>query len=172
VEPEHIALQYPSVHHLLEPDDLRPRRPGRPPEANPGWRRERAERSHGRGYTEWEGWRRMRILSSCDVVPGDQVILTSAQLDRICRARGVRNLVYAGFATNMCLLFAPGGAQDMLEYGYRLFLIREATHAVEYPDTFAERLMTRAALKYFELKLGDTIGFDQYMAALGASPVP
>lgn len=56
----------------------------------------------------------------------------------------------------------------MLRYGYRIFLIREATLAVEYPDTFAERLMTRAALKYFELKVGDTIGFEQYVAACQA----
>ncbi|MBI3971977.1 MAG: hypothetical protein HY332_11860, partial [Chloroflexi bacterium] len=40
--------------------------------------------------------------------------------------------------------------------------------AVEYPDTFAERLMTRAALKYFELVIGDTIAFDDYVAACHA----
>jgi hypothetical protein len=28
--------------------------------------------------------------------------------------------------------------------------------------------MTRAALKYFELKLGDTIGFDQFVEACRA----
>ena len=168
VEPPNIALKYPSVHHMLEPEDLEPPRRERPPEANPGWKKARAERSHGRGYAEWEGWQQMRILSSCDAEPGDQVILTSAQFDRICRARGIKNLVYTGFATNMCIMFAAGGAQDMLDYGYRIFLIREATHAVEYPDTFEERLMTRAALKYFELKLGDTIGFEQYVEAARA----
>ena len=44
-------------------------------------------------------------------------------------------------------------------------MIREATLAVEYPDTFADRTMTEAALKYFMLKVGDTIGFEQYLAA-------
>lgn len=167
VEPSNIALKYESVHHLLEEEDLRPAKPAhaRPPEANPGWNRARAERSHGRGYAEWEGWRQMRILSSCDAAPGDQVLLTGRQFDRILRARGIKNLVYTGFATNMCILDSAAATREMLGYGYRIFLIREATLAVEYPDTFAERLMTRAALKYFELKVGDTIGFDDYVAA-------
>src|SRR5919202_1144405 len=62
-----------------------------PPEATPGWNRQRAERSHGEGYAEWEGWQQMRILASCDAAPGDQVILTAAQLDRICRSQGIKN---------------------------------------------------------------------------------
>ncbi|HEX2185164.1 MAG TPA: isochorismatase family protein, partial [Chloroflexota bacterium] len=138
------------------------------PEVNPGWNRARNERSHGRGYLEWEGWDTMRILSSCAPEPGDQVILTGRQLDRICRERGIKNLVYTGFATNMCILDSPAATREMLGYGYRIFLIREATLAVEFPDTFPERLMTRAALKYFQLKIGDTIAFDQYVAACDA----
>jgi nicotinamidase-related amidase len=166
VEPRNIALQYGSVHALLEPDELTPPAPpARPPEVNPGWRKARAERSHGRGYQEWNGWQQMRILASCDAEPGDQVILTGRQLDRHCRLKGIKNLVYTGFATNMCILDSPAATREMLGYGYRIFLIREATLAVEYPDTFAERLMTRAALEYFELVIGDTIGFDEYVAA-------
>jgi nicotinamidase-related amidase len=167
VEPANIALKYDSVQYRLEPEDLESSRPARPrpPEANPGWNRERAERSHGRGYQEWEGWQQMRIMACCDAEPGDQVILTGRQFDRILREHGIKNLVYAGFATNMCILFSPAATQEMLSYGYRIFLIREATLAVEFPETFASRLMTQAALKYFELKIGDTITFENYVAA-------
>ena len=56
----------------------------------------------------------------------------------------------------------------MLGYGYKVFLIREATLAVEYPDTFAERLMTRSALKYFQQAVGDTVGYEQFMEACEA----
>jgi nicotinamidase-related amidase len=151
---------------MLEPEDLNPppARP-RPPEANPGWNRERAQRSHGRGYAEWEGFKQMRIIASCDAEPGDQVILTGRQLDRICRSKGIKNLIYTGFATNMCVLQATAGTQEMLSYGYRIFLIREATLAVEYPETLATRMMTESALRYFQLKVGDTIGFDQFVEA-------
>ncbi len=167
VEPANIALKYDSVHHMLEPEALQPAPPARPrpPEANRGWNRERNERSHGAGYAAWPGWGEMRIMASCDAEPGDQVILTGAQLDRILRARGIKNLVYTGFATNMCILDSAAATREMLGFGYRIFLIREATLAVEYPETFPTRMMTEAALKYFELKIGDTIGFEEYVAA-------
>ncbi|HEY8742916.1 MAG TPA: isochorismatase family protein [Chloroflexota bacterium] len=167
VEPANIAMQYASVHHMLEEEDGPPPPPvrRRPPEVNPGWNTERAERTHGRGYMDWAGWGQMRILSSCDAEPGDQVILTGAQFDRICRSRGIKNLVFSGFATNMCILDAAAATREMLGYGYRIFLIREATLGVEYPETFADRLVTGIALKYFELKVGDSIGFAQYIAA-------
>jgi len=110
----------------------------------------------------------MRILASCDATPEDQVILTGRQFDRILRERGIKNLVYTGFATNMCILDSAAATKEMLSYGYRIFLIREATLAVEYPDTFPTRMMTEAALKFFELKVGDTIGFEEYVRACRA----
>ena len=170
VEPANIALKYDSVHYMLEADDLEPPKPARPrpPEANPGWQKERAERTHGRGYREWEGWQQMRILSSCDAEPGDQVVLTGRQFDRILRARGIKNLVYSGFATNMCILGSPAATQEMLGFGYRIFLIREATLGVEYPETLADRTVTQIALKYFEAQVGDSIAFAEYVAACRA----
>ena len=170
VEPAKIAMKYDSVHYLLEPEDVNPPRTGRqrPPEANPGWNRERAERSHGRGYNDWDGWKQMRIIASCDAEPGDQVILTGRQFDAILRERGIKNLVYTGFATNMCILDSAAATKEMLSYGYRIFLVREATLAVEYPETAATRMMTESALKFFELKVGDTIAFDEYIEACRA----
>lgn len=170
VEPVKIALKYNSVHYMLDDDDLKPSPPARPrpPEANPGWNRERAERTHGRGYNEWEGWKQMRILASCDAEPGDQVILTGRQFDRILRSKGIKNLIYAGFATNMCIMDSAAATKEMLSFGYRIFLIREATLAVEYPETLADRAITQSALKFFELKIGDTIGFDEYIQACHA----
>ncbi len=169
VEPRNIALKYDSVQHMLEDNDLNPPRPAPgPPEVNPGWRKERAERTHGHGYMEWDGWQQMRILSSCEAEPGDQVILTSAQFDRICRSRGIKNLIYTGFATNMCILGSEGATRPMLAYGYRIFLIREATLGTEIPETFQDRLITKVALIEFQKHVGDTIGFDQFMAACRA----
>lgn len=169
VEPRFIALKYDSVHHMLAEDELNPprREPGLT-EVNPGWRKERAERNHGRGYMEWEGWQQMRILASCEAEPGDQVILTSAQFDRICRSRGIKNLIYSGFATNMCILGSEGATRPMLAYGYKIFLIREATLGTEIPETFQDRLITKVALIEFQKHVGDTIGFDQFMAACRA----
>lgn len=169
VEPRNIALKYDSVHHMLDDEDLNPPQPAPgPPEVNPGWRKERAERTHGHGFMEWEGWQQMRILSSCEAEPSDQVILTSAQFDRICRSRGIKNLIYTGFATNMCILGSEGATRPMLGYGYKIFLIREATLGAEIPETFQDRLITKVAFIEFQKHVGDSIGFDQFIAACGA----
>jgi nicotinamidase-related amidase len=169
VEPRDIALKYDSAREGLDDDELSPPPAApRPPEANPGWIRQRAERSHGRGYLEWDGWQKMRILSSCDAEPGDRVIVTGRQFDRVLRAKGIKNLVYTGFATNMCILDSAAATREMLGYGYRIFLIREATLGVEYPDTFGERLQTRAALNFFMQVVGDTIGFADFVEACRA----
>ena len=176
VELPSIAIKYDSVRYMLEESELRPAlRPYRPSsqatpadEVNPGWILKRAERSHGKGFQDWAGWQQMHVHSSCAPQPGDQVILTSEQLDRICRSRGIKNLIYTGFATNACIVDAAGGARAMLRYGYKLFLIREATLAIEFTDTLDERLMTRGALRYFEHVLGDTIGYQQFVDACRA----
>ena len=117
VEPYNIARQYDSHRYLLDDDELPSAaraQNGAVRAANPGWQRERAERTHGRGYQEWDGWGRMRIAASCEPEADDQVIVTGRQLDRICRRRGIKNLVYTGFATNMCIMHSAAATVEML----------------------------------------------------------
>ncbi|MAG36455.1 MAG: hypothetical protein CL878_09455 [Dehalococcoidia bacterium] len=133
VEPYNIAKQYDSHRYLLDDDEvpIASRSQNGSAEANPGWQRERAERTHGHGYQEWDGWEQMRIAAACEPEAGDQVIVTTRQFDRICRSREIKNLVYTGFATNMCIMHSPAATVEMLGYGYKVFLVREATLAVE-----------------------------------------
>jgi hypothetical protein len=171
VEPLQIAAKYPSHRYRFDERDLARRAPADPsldPPAIPGWVTGRHERTHGRGYLEWDGWDHLRIMASCEAEPGDQVIVSGQQLHRICRERGIQNLVYTGFATNVCILDAPAATKEMLGYGYRVFLIREGTLAVEYPETLHSRLVTEVTLKFFQRKVGDTVGFEQYVDACNA----
>jgi nicotinamidase-related amidase len=169
VEPAFIARKYDSVRHMLDEEDLNPP-PAKPmpPEVNPGWVKHIAARCYGGAYWDWQGHARMDVIASCKPDPGDQMILTGRQLDRICRSKGIKNLVYTGFNSNMCILTSAAATQDMLKYGYRIFLIREATLAVEYPETLAEQVVTQMALKYYMLKVGDTVGFSQFFDACRA----
>ena len=160
VEPEKIACKYPQYSPAAAPPSPSPQSP---PEPNPGWRKERLNRSHGRDYAEWEGWEQMRIIGCCEAEKDDPVVATTEQLDRVCRERGIKVLVYTGFAANMCVLDAGGGARHMGNLGYRVYLVREATLAVEYPDTFDDRTMTRAAIRFFQQVVGDTLGLDQFV---------
>jgi nicotinamidase-related amidase len=172
VEPLKIARKYRSHDYLLDERDLA-RRPSTDAatepdlgwQANPGWVTARHERTHGCGYQDWDGWDQLRIMDSCAAAAGDQVIVSGQQLHRICRERGIKNLIYTGFATNVCILDAPAATKEMLGYGYRVFLIREGTLAVEYPETLDDRLVTEVTLKFFQRKVGDTVGVEQYLHA-------
>jgi nicotinamidase-related amidase len=96
-------------------------------------------------------------------LPGEPIACTTNQLDRILRKRGIVNLIYSGFATDMCILNAEGGIGPMFNLGYQVLLIREATLGVEMPDWFEQRIATRWAIRFVETHYGDTIGFADFM---------
>ena len=164
VQSASIARKYPQ--NLVEdvPNLSAGYRPSKP--AIPGHRRKILERSHGAGYMERSPLRKSDFPREVAPLPGEPVVYTSEQLDYVARRRGVVNLIYTGFAADMCLLFAPGGIRDMAELGYRILLIREATLGVEMPDWFRERVATRWAIRFVETHYGDTISFKDFINGL------
>jgi hypothetical protein len=56
----------------------------------------------------------------------------------------------------------------MSVFGYRLFLLSDATVGVEFPDTFQEWIVTRAALRSFETRLGNCLLTRDFIAACAA----
>ena len=79
--------------------------------------------------------------------------------------RQIENLVYAGFAADMCILRAPAGIQDMFSLGYATHLMRDATLGVEFPDTMEERLATRWGVRFHEAHFGLTVNSRDFIRA-------
>jgi len=130
----------------------------------PGWQR-MAARFHGEEYPTRSPLARMERAGIVEWQPRDVYAYQTGQLDRLLRKRGIENLVYTGFATDMCVLRAPGGVEPMAGFGYRLFLMRDATVGVECPDTWGERIATRWGIRYFETHFGDTLPCGDFIAA-------
>jgi nicotinamidase-related amidase len=133
--------------------------------AVPGYARERVEKVHGPGSREWAGW---EALDAPDIMrprPEDLVVATSTQFDRLLRREGIVNLIYAGCCTNLCVLDAEGGMKPMGRLAYRTVLLREATLACEFPDTLAERLCTRIAIRHIETWVGLTASAPAFIDA-------
>lgn len=84
----------------------------------------------------------------------DGVIITTQQLDHLCRKRGIDTLLFVGFMTDYCVMSSPGGIQDMCGLGYRCILLRDCTTAHEYADTIATGSMTKAAIRRVEYAYG------------------
>jgi nicotinamidase-related amidase len=134
-------------------------------EAIPGWWLERANLVHGPGHRDWEGGEILDRPDSCKPAEGEYVIKTSDQFDRILRRLGIVNLVYVGFTTQGCIQVHEGGIGPMNDRGYRCMIIREGTHGVEFPDTRAERMMTKYAIRVIENRYGFSIGAENFIKA-------
>lgn len=161
VESELIARRHPEALADADPREV-------PDEARPvvpGWRKQMEDRFHGTAYATHSPLARMDRAKVVAPLPGEPFVFQSGQLDRALRRQGIENLVYAGFAADMCILRAPGGIEPMAPKEYRLFLIRDATVGVECEDTFAERIATRWAVRYFETHFGDTLLCEDFVAA-------
>lgn len=135
------------------------------PPVVPGWRQRIMARSHGQDYAKVSPYARMDRAKIAAPLADEPYVCDTAAFDSVLRARGIENLVYSGFAADMCVLRAPGGVEPMAGFGYRLFLMRDATVGIEFPDTFEERLATRWAIRYFETHWGDTITTADFIGA-------
>jgi nicotinamidase-related amidase len=153
VESELIARRHPEALADAEA----PVTPEEGPPVVAGWRKKMEDRFHGIDYPTQSPVARMDRARIVFPAPGEPFVHQTGQLDRALRRHGIENLIYAGFATDMCVLRAPGGIEPMAPREYRLFLMRDATIGVECADTFAERIATRWAIRYFETHFGDTV---------------
>lgn len=99
----------------------------------------------------------LRISSHVEPAESEMVISTGDELHAICCERRIKHLVYAGFATNICMLNRDYGVRSMRLLGYNVILVRDATTAVESNETVAGLWATRASVFYIEIKVGVTI---------------
>lgn len=52
------------------------------------------------------------------------------------KEKGITNLIYTGFASNMCVISRPTGMMSMKQQGFSLYFIPEASAAVETKQTW------------------------------------
>ena len=134
-------------------------------EAVPGWRKRIEERAYGEDFLKKSPLARMNESRSIDILPGEPYVYQTDELRRILKERGIENIVYTGFATDMCVLRADGGIEPMAAESYRVFLMRDATIGVEFQDTFNERRSTEYAIRYFEVHFGNTLLSSDFIRA-------
>ena len=106
-------------------------------------------------------WRIHGIDPSISPIPGDVVVATGAELHAACKARGLVHLIYAGFATNICIRFRDYGLHAMRDRGYSPILLRDATSAIESRATIGSLSLTRTVIldleRWFYTALADDL---------------
>ena len=170
----YVARKYPDFlqrSEVLVTDPAAPpaaRQTWPPVEARQAWGREMEEARYG-DYSPAEH----RLREAGTTIPGeafpaegDWVIGSSQQMRAVCSHQRLLNLIYVGFATNMCLLYKPGALWEMSRLGYRCVVLRDCTTAVESGDTYDGLWMTRTFVDWFEMfALAYTARSDDFVSA-------
>ncbi|MCC7265115.1 MAG: cysteine hydrolase family protein [Candidatus Latescibacteria bacterium] len=159
VETDWMDAQYPQL-----PSRRSPPAPYTPPRTLAG---KMAERAHGPDYLRRSPLAQMKRAALVSPVGDEPLFFYTDQLHEYLQERGISTLIYVGFATDMCVLGADGGARPMLGLGYRCVLMRDATVGVETPQSFPERLATRYGTHLFEWQVGFSTTFAEFVTALG-----
>lgn len=108
---------------------------------------------------------RYRIYEEVAPQPGDFVIKTGDQLHRLLKHRKLLHLFYAGFATNMCILYRDYGTRAMSQRGYNVILLRDCTTGIEHRETVEGQWLTRAAIDSIEVSVGHSTTAGQFLQA-------
>lgn len=157
MECDWMDAQYPEIPSRRK-KDIKPKYPRRYQKV--------LDRAYGPDYMERSPLAQMRRAAMVSPQGSEKLYFYTDTLVKDLQERGIENLVYTGFAADMCLLGAEGGARTMTALGYRCIVMRDATVGVELPHTFPERLATRYGLQIFEWSLGYGTTFADFMAAV------
>lgn len=102
--------------------------------------------------------------------PGEVVLndydadVVYAQLKR----KGIKNLIYAGFASNWCVLGRPIGIIEASKRGFNIVLVRDASIAVETPESLDGEWAHKMAVNLVEIHWGWTTTVDEFTEAVQA----
>ncbi len=104
--------------------------------------------AHARYETE------LKISPLMQPQSGDVIIATGDQLHQVLRSRQILHLLYAGFATNWCVIGRDYGMIAMQGRGYNNVLVRDATTGVEFHDSVTDLTATQITIREIETKYG------------------
>ena len=108
----------------------------------------------------------LSVSPAIDVRPEEFVIATGQQLHELLAERRILHLIFAGFATNWCVLGRDYGIRSMSRYGYNIVLLRDATTGVEFPDTYDNLFTTEIAIREVEQQYGFSASNPDFFAAV------
>lgn len=82
------------------------------------------------------------------------------------RDKGISNLIYTGFASNMCVIGRPAGMINMVQQGFSLYFIPEASAATETKETWQSQKIHKATTTIISQWMAKLIKYDDIYAKL------
>lgn len=101
-----------------------------------------------------------KIANSVAPIKGEIIFdgdyLSAGRFDDFLKRNGIKTLIYAGYASNMCLISRPSGIIKMSLAGYDIILMRDCTIAFETPETLAGEWANKVIINTIEHQWGVT----------------
>lgn len=82
------------------------------------------------------------------------------------RNRGIKTLIYAGYASNMCVLVRPIGIIQAKGQNFDVILVRGATIAVEAPESLDGEWAHKMSVLFVELNFGYSTTVNEFQRAV------
>lgn len=89
----------------------------------------------------------------------------TTELDDYLKAHQITTLLYAGYASNWCVLNRPTGIIRMSQLGYDIILVRDCTIAFEMPETLDSKAANLVTINLVENQFGETTTLEDLQAA-------
>lgn len=165
-----VAAQYPQLKRHKPPQPSTPNTwpPSEFRSRSGDYNQYRGPRSQPPGIgVHWDKLSsQLSISPAIEVQEDDFVIATGQQLHELLEDRRILHLIYAGFATNWCVLGRDYGIRSMSRYGYNIILLRDATTGVEFPDTYENLFTTEIAIREVEQQYGFSASNNDFFEAV------
>ncbi len=94
-------------------------------------------------------------------------INTTSDFHQLLKDKGINTLLYAGYASNWCLLNRPSGIFWMAELDYNIIVIRDATIAEETAETLDGEWANKVVINMIESEWGRSTTLADLQTAFG-----
>jgi len=107
---------------------------------------------------------------------GEFIALTQQEAYNVLKQRGITHIIYAGFATNMCMWGKPTGMKFMRQFGFECMVARDLTEAITRyaEESFNPTRGTIEVIEMIERDLAPSISMEETLRRAGvweANPV-
>lgn len=124
------------------------------------------------GITVIHAYHSGEVADDCVPVAGEMIVDSAntrddcEELKDYLESKNISTLIYAGYATNMCILNRPVGIINMSRVGYNVILLRDCTLAVENEVSREGQWAKEMAVFMVELNWGTTATLGDLRQAL------
>ena len=109
-----------------------------------------------------------RLDAGMEIHADDWISANGQELYNLCRLEGIRNLIYMGGATNVCVLIKQEGMLNMSAAGFNCIIARDMTEAYSAgycSDSLDDH--TAEAVRYIERYIGSSVDLVETFRASG-----